>query len=165
MKEFVCVPFANKIPDFKLSAGELSLLRSMSPRHVFVQEDTREAWQHTTSIERLTELALTHPLVSTTSRLMVCRVKAVLTDERGRASEGPQSPYELSLSLAVTGKVIRVGLSTRGVDESLCALWWSPKAETWTEHDTQLARAAFFDLAELTAEHLFPGELEQMLQI
>ena len=86
-------------------------------------------------------------------------------DEKGRATAGPQSPYELSLSLAVTAKVIRVGLSTRGVEANLFALWWSPQSVRWTELDTQLARAAFFDLAELTSDHLFPGEEEQMLQI
>ena len=91
-------------------------------RHVFVQPDTGEAWQHTTSIERLRELALTHPLVSTTDRLVRTHPQRVL-DKKGRATKGPQSPYELSLSLAETGKVIRVGLSTRGVEASLFALW------------------------------------------
>ena len=112
-------------------------------------------------------MAKTHPLVAT---LHVGRQRHLLgerdLDIEGRAGSGGwQSRFFLSLSLAGSGRVFRVGLSGGeglsggGVDSTTFALWWYPKRPClWSEVDKQAARATFFDMAELSVDHLFPEQ-------
>ena len=67
-----------------------------------------ERFQHVTSMERVAELAKTHPMVSTLKGHLENLLEDRVLDERGRASSGDQSNFWLSLSLAEFGKVMRV---------------------------------------------------------
>ena len=77
-----------------------------------------EWFQHTTSMERVLALATTHPLVS----MLTLHPENVFQDreldKQGRAITGDQSNFFLSLSLAVSGKVMHVGISTRHSEAS-----------------------------------------------
>ena len=161
--EAVIVPFVHLYDAWAGTGKDRATSRVL---HTFTDPDTGATSKHTTSIERMAGLAKTHPLVAT---MIPCRMRHLLgdrvLDSEGRASSGSQSLYDLSLSLSVSGKVLRMGLSCRGVGPTSFLLWWKPMGRGWTEVETQAARRTFFDLAELTAEHLFPGEEEQMLQI
>ena len=78
-------------------------------------------------------------------------------DEKGRATSGHQSSFNLSLSLVGTGKVFGVGLSTKEIRPDLFALFWKPVGSGWTFGSWIAARTTFFDLIELEASH-FLGE-------
>ena len=115
-----------------------------------------ERFQHVTSMERVAELAKTHPMVSTLKGHLENLLEARVLDERGRASSGDQSNFWLSLSLAEFGKVMNVAITTRPsvVSTGCFGLWWRPKGSDWSEAETRAARMVFNDLMELDARRV-----------
>ena len=87
---------------------------------LFVYQDSAsgEMFRHATSMERVLALATTHPLVSTLNPILENLLEDRVLDDRGRAISGDQSNFYLSLSLAVCGKVMNVGISTRHSEAS-----------------------------------------------
>ena len=155
--EVMCVPFSQAIlggQGTKNVGDETELFTFQDPASGGLRE-------HTTSVERMMALAKTHPLVATTTQagLKGLRQERVV-DRSGRATSGHQSPYTLSLSLAVTGKVLKIGLCSRWMLPGLFALWWKPHGPGWKKTETKAARMVFFDVAEVAADHLFPAEGE-----
>ena len=123
----------------------------------YLNSASGEWFQHVTSMERVVELAKTHPLVSTISANLENLVEDRELDERGYAKKGDQSNFFLSLSLAVSGKVMNVGISTRHSEASTSffGLWWRPKGpDEWSEIETEVAREVFYDLMELDADRV-----------
>ena len=83
--------------------------------------------QHTTSIGRMHALARSHPFVWTTTCICLRSVRDEREEDcKGRATSGPQSSFELSMSLVHTLKVFRVGLTT-GRGPEIFALHWRTK--------------------------------------
>ena len=115
-----------------------------------------ERFQHVTSMERVAELAKTHPMVSTLKGHLENLLEDRVLDERGRASSGEQSNFWLSLSLAEFGKVMNVAITTRPsvVSTGCFGLWWRPKESDWLEAETWVARMVFNDLMELDARRV-----------
>eukprot|EP00959_Pyramimonas_sp_CCMP1952_P006022 126201-Pyramimonas_sp.AAC.1 len=54
-------------------------------------------------------------------------------DEVGRATSGDQGPYDLSLSLAQTGKVFKIGLTSKRMRPTLVGVWWRAQGPGWTQ--------------------------------
>ena len=117
-----------------------------------------EMFRHATSMERVSALATTHPLVSTLNPAPENVHEDRVLDVRGLAISGEQSNFYLSLSLAACGKVIIVGISTYDVDSSVLALWWAPTGRDWIEAELEFARQVFFDLMELDSSSVCPVE-------
>ena len=137
-------------------AGEPSLFQ-------YADSASGESYQHTTSIQRMAALANSHPLVATMRLSCLRHVldEDAVVDHEGRAKttadDSPprrQSPYDLSLSLARSGRVFKVGLSTRRKHPTLFFLWWKAQGPGWKDSEINRARATFFDLAELDGDHI-----------
>ena len=107
-------------------------------------------------MERVLALAKTHPLVSTLNPHKENLLQDRVLDDRGRAISGDQSNFFLSPSLAVSGKVMHVGISTRQIESSFFGLWWAPKGSDLTEAATKVVREVFCDLMELDSSRVFP---------
>ena len=157
--EVVRVPFAQRIRQgagVRRVAGEPSLFQ-------YGDSASGETYQHTTSIQRMAALANSHPLVATMRLSCLRHVldEDAVVDHEGRAKTTAddfpprhQSPYDLSLSLARSGKVFKVGLSTRRMHPTLFSLWWKAQGPGWKDSEINRARATFFDLAELDGDHI-----------
>ena len=86
-------------------------------------------------------------------------------DEQGLAIKGEQSDFNLSLSLAVTGKVMRVGITTRHIKKGYFGLWWAPKGTNWTEADMISGRQTFLDLMELKSANVKDAPEDQRMEL
>ena len=96
----------------------------------YLNSASGEWFQHVTSMERVVELAKTHPLVSTIQVMHQNLAEDRELDERGYAKKGDQSNFFLSLSLAVSGKVMHVGISTRHIDSPFLGCGGRPRGPT-----------------------------------
>ena len=126
--EVVCVPFSQVIPVGQGAVEAPGGSYLIDPDLFQYRDcDSGQTHQHTTSIGRMHALARSHPFVWTTT----CICLRSVWDEReedckGRATSGPQSSFELSMSLVHTLKVFRVGLTT-GRGPEIFALHWRTK--------------------------------------
>ena len=74
-------------------------------------------------------------------------------DDIGRCTRHHQSPFDLKLTIA-SGATFIVGYSVHGVKEGLASIWWKRCQGMQDRNQRELARAIFFDLAEV--EHIEP---------
>ena len=156
--EVVCVPFSKVIiPErgtgVQAPAGE----STCDDLYVYQDSASGDVYQHTTSIGRILALAKTHPLVATIKPTKVrndVQGGERQVDDKGRATSGQQSSFDLSLSMVETGKVFQVGLTTKGVRPEFFALHWKTIGSGWTVRTWIAARSTFFDLIELDASHI-----------
>eukprot|EP00959_Pyramimonas_sp_CCMP1952_P228913 4786476-Pyramimonas_sp.AAC.1 len=103
----------------------------------------------------MAELASSHPLASTVD-IHPCEdwIESP-EDTRGRATQGNQSQFFLTVRLACTGMVFKVGLSTRKTHRDLLRIWWAPSKACAAARAASYIRAArqvLFDIAELDVE-------------
>ncbi|CAK0907945.1 unnamed protein product, partial [Prorocentrum cordatum] len=115
-----------------------------------------EMFQRTASMRRALALSKTQPLAATINPSMRNVLQDRVLDDRGRAISDGQSDFALSLSLAVSGGALAVGIFTGKVDSSTFALWLAPRGSNWTGAETKAARQVFFDLVELDSARVFP---------
>ena len=116
--DIVGVPFAQKV----VPGEEVKKLGQHDELFVYRDSASGEMFRHATSMERVSALATTHPLVSTLNPVPENVHEDRVLDARGLAISGEQSNIYLSLSLAVCGKVIILGISTYNVAEDVCGL-------------------------------------------
>ncbi len=149
--EFLCVPCAQQRIEVGQDAAAIGKADDL-----FVYQDSAsgELFQQTTSVRRWFELAKTHP-GATAFFTSSCRQRPARDDERGRAVEGDQGGRILWLSLAVSGKEFRAGISTEGVASSLVACWWCPEGSDWDPAEIQEARRVWLDLCEADGNEAF----------
>ncbi len=148
--EFLCVPCAQRIE----VGQDAAAIGKADDLFVYQDSASGELFQQTTSVRRWFELAKTHP-GATAFFTSSCRQRPARDDERGRAVEGDQGGRILWLSLAVSGKEFRAGISTEGVASSLVACWWCPEGSDWDPAEIQEARRAWLDLCEADGNEAF----------
>ena len=110
--------------------------------------------RHYSDIHRVSQLALSHPLVGS---VMLHNIKNKNIDdsefdEKGRATQCHQSPWDLNVTLAASGVRMHVGCTVNRVADDLLAFWWKPVDDGWTEKLKSIGEAVFFDITEI--EHL-----------
>ena len=121
--------------------------------------DNEYEMQHHTNISRMSNLALSHPLVCRVRRINLDKQRgkhcnAEHFDATGRAtSRHVQSPRDLRLYLESTDKTMDTGCSVNGVAEDLLKLWRSPHPRASDKHVSEM-QVVFFDITETM--HIMP---------
>ena len=84
--------------------------------------------EHFHNIDRIAELAMSHPEVAEVQKHNLHNQQYVLSwfDETGRATRYHQSPWDLKLRLAATGATMYVGYTVNGAGAGMANIWMCP---------------------------------------
>ena len=82
--------------------------------------------EHFHSIDRIAELAMSHPEVAEVQKHNLHNQQYERFDETGRATRYHQSPWDLKLRLAATGATMYVGYTVNGAGAGMANIWMCP---------------------------------------